>query len=84
LGLHAPGVPCEIGSLGCARQIRNGPLTRPWIVDKKYLRGTETHPEWIEHISSENQAPIKIGHEHYFLSADGRLMPTRKDSRRRT
>ena len=54
-------------------------LTRPWIVDKKYLRGTDPHPDWIEHICAENQAQIKIGNEHYFLSADGRLMPTRKD-----
>src|SRR5713226_5059238 len=54
-------------------------LTRPWTVDKKYLRTPNPRPNWIEHICAENNAQIKIGNEHYFLSADGRLMPTRKD-----
>jgi hypothetical protein len=54
-------------------------LTRPWTVDKKYVRNSSPHPKWIEHICAENNAQIKIGDEHYFLSADGRLMPTRKD-----
>jgi hypothetical protein len=54
-------------------------LTRPWIVDKKYVRNTSPHPGWIEHICAENNAQIKIGNEHYYLSSDGRLMPTRKD-----
>src|SRR5215467_8657768 len=54
-------------------------LTRPWTVDKKYVRNPAPHPYWIEHICAENNAQIKIGDEHYYLGADGRLMPTRKD-----
>jgi hypothetical protein len=54
-------------------------LTRPWTVDKKYVRNRDPRPSWIEHICAENNAQIKIGDEHYYLSADGRLMPTRKD-----
>jgi hypothetical protein len=54
-------------------------LTRPWIVDKKYVRNADPHPKWIEHICAENNAQIKIGGEHYYMSSDGRLMPTRKD-----
>ena len=54
-------------------------LTRPWTVDKKYVRNQDPRPGWIEHICAENNAQIKIGDEHYYLSADGRLMPTRKD-----
>jgi hypothetical protein len=54
-------------------------LTRPWMVDKRYVRNPDPHPNWIEHICAENNTQIKIGNEHYFLSADGRLMPTRKD-----
>jgi hypothetical protein len=54
-------------------------LTRPWIVDKKYARNTNPRPGWIEHICAENNAQLKIGGEHYYLSSDGRLMPTRKD-----
>ena len=54
-------------------------LTRPWTVDKKYVRNADPHPNWIEHICAENNAQVKIGDEHYYLSADGRLMPTRRD-----
>ena len=54
-------------------------LTRPWTVDKKYVRNPNPRPSWIEHICAENNAQIKIGDEHYYLGADGRLMPTRKD-----
>jgi hypothetical protein len=54
-------------------------LTRPWTVDKKYVRSSNPHPDWIEHICAENNAQVKIGKEHYYMSADGRLMPTRKD-----
>jgi len=54
-------------------------LTRPWTVDKKYVRNPSPRPNWIEHICAENNAQIKIGDEHYYLGADGRLMPTRKD-----
>jgi hypothetical protein len=54
-------------------------LTRPWTVDKKYVRNPNPRPGWIEHICAENNAQIKIGDEHYYLSSDGRLMPTRKD-----
>ena len=54
-------------------------LTRPWTVDKKYVRDPNPRPSWIEHICAENNAQIKIGDEHYYMSADGRLMPTRKD-----
>jgi hypothetical protein len=54
-------------------------LTRPWTVDKKYVRNPSPRPNWIEHICAENNTQIRIGNEHYFLSADGRLMPTRKD-----
>jgi hypothetical protein len=54
-------------------------LTRPWTVDKKYVRNPNPSPNWIEHICAEGNAQIKIGNEHYFLSADGRLMPTRRD-----
>ena len=54
-------------------------LTRPWTVDKKYVRNPNPRPGWIEHICAENNAQLKIGGEHYYLSSDGRLMPTRKD-----
>jgi hypothetical protein len=53
-------------------------LTRPWIVDKRYVRSPDPQPEWPEAICDYN-AQINVGKENYFLSADGLLMPTKKD-----
>jgi hypothetical protein len=53
-------------------------LTRPWTVDKKYLRNPDPRPSWPEYYCGENNAQVSIGSENYFLSSDGRLMPTRK------
>ena len=54
-------------------------LTQPWTVDKKYVRNPDPRRNWIEHICAENNVHVKIADEVYYLSADGRLMPTRKD-----
>ena len=37
------------------------------------------HPAWREVICAEGNQHVKIGKEAYFLSADGYLMPTKKD-----
>ena len=54
-------------------------LTRPWTVDKRYRRSTEPQPVWSEHVCAENNPHIRIGKDNYYLSADGFLMPARKD-----
>ena len=54
-------------------------LTRPWTVDKRYVLNTAPHPEWPEYFCAEANAQIEIAKENNFLSADGLLMPTRKD-----
>jgi hypothetical protein len=54
-------------------------LTRPWTVDKKYVRNPAPHPEWPEYYCGENNAQVVVGKDHYYLSGDGLLMPTRKD-----
>jgi hypothetical protein len=54
-------------------------LTRPWTVDKRYVRNPNPHPDWPEYFCGENNAQIVLGGNNYFLSADGLLMPTRKD-----
>lgn len=54
-------------------------LTQPWTITKKYLRNTQNTPVWRESVCAENNHHIVIGKENYFLSADGHLMPTRKD-----
>jgi hypothetical protein len=53
-------------------------LTRPWTVDKSFRRIDKQYPIWPEQ-HCEYNAEIRVGKEHYFLSGDGRLMPTRKD-----
>ena len=55
-------------------------LTRPWSVDKKYVRNPSPRVEWNEaYCNAEDTALIAIGKEYYYKSADGRLMPTKKD-----
>jgi hypothetical protein len=54
-------------------------LTRPWTVDKTYRRNQNPRPRWREFYCVEGNANIAIGKENYFLSADGYLMPAKKD-----
>jgi hypothetical protein len=51
-------------------------LARPWTVDRIYLRARK--PIWIEKNCHEANPHLTIGHEEYFLSADGKLMPVSK------
>jgi hypothetical protein len=52
-------------------------LTRPWTVDKTY--GLTHAPHFVQNICSIGNNHVVIGKEAYFLSADGLLMPTKKD-----
>ena len=54
-------------------------LTRPWSVDKTFRRNPDPRPTWPESNCNENNAEVVIGKENYFLSADGLLMPAKKD-----
>jgi hypothetical protein len=54
-------------------------LTRPWSVDKTFQRNPDPHPVWMEQDCAEGNVNIVIGKENYFLSADGFLMPAKKD-----
>jgi hypothetical protein len=54
-------------------------LTRPWTVDKRYTRDADPLAEWFESVCTEYNGQVFIGKENYFLSADGYLMPARKD-----
>jgi hypothetical protein len=53
-------------------------LTRPWTVDKRYVRNGVAHPDWPESICPEYNAQAFIGKENEHLSAEGFLMPARK------
>ena len=54
-------------------------LTRPWTVTKKYLRSPDPRPLWRESDCAEANNHVEIAKEGYMLSADGLLMPTRKN-----
>jgi hypothetical protein len=54
-------------------------LMRPWKVDKKFTRNLNPRPDWPEYSCAESNAEVGLGSEFYYLSADGLLMPTRKD-----
>jgi hypothetical protein len=53
-------------------------LTRPWTVDKRYVRNADPLAEWPESICPEYNAQVFVGRDNYYLSADGFLMPARK------
>ena len=52
-------------------------LTRPWTVTKKYHR--ERSPIWHFNHCAENNRHVWIGKDSYFVSADGYLMPVKKN-----
>jgi hypothetical protein len=54
-------------------------LTRPWTVDKRYVRSANPNAQWPEFICNEFNGQVMIEGENYYLSAEGLLMPVRKD-----
>jgi hypothetical protein len=52
-------------------------LTRPWIVTKKYHR--DRSGDWLEMYCNESSQHIFVSGETYYVSADGHLMPQKKD-----
>jgi hypothetical protein len=52
-------------------------LTRPWTVLKTYRR--TGNPHFVQNICTVGNNHVTIGPESYFLSADGHLMPTKKN-----
>ena len=59
--------------------ITDNALTRPWTVTQTYRRLPNPRPVWVETECAEGQAFVRVGKENYMLSADGYLMPTKKD-----
>jgi len=58
--------------------IEDHAFTHPWTVMKNSVR-ERVNLEWYEDNCNESNNHIIIGKENYFLSADGLLMPARKD-----
>jgi len=54
-------------------------LTRPWSVDKTWKRNPNPYPDWSRVACMETTQHVVIGKEAYMLSADGMLMPAKKD-----
>ena len=52
-------------------------LTRPWTINRVYRR--ETRPVWDFVDCAENNPHVLVGKEYYMISADGYLMPTKRD-----
>ena len=52
-------------------------FTRPWTVEKQYVR--ERRARWSEYYCRESDTQVFIGKEQYLVNADGRLMPAHKD-----
>jgi hypothetical protein len=60
--------------------VTDNALTRPWSARKIYRRVAAKGPIWWrEEVCAENNVHVVIGKEDHFLSADGLLMPTKKD-----
>jgi hypothetical protein len=51
--------------------------TRPWTVTRDFHRDPD--PVWVENNCGPDNHYVSIGTETYFISADGYLMPTKKD-----
>jgi hypothetical protein len=54
-------------------------LTRPWTATKTYRRVPDARPVWHESVCVENNPHVEIEKQGYMLSADGFLMPAKKD-----
>jgi hypothetical protein len=54
-------------------------LTRPWSVDKTFKRDANPFPPFSRTLCTETTQQVVIGKDTFMLSADGLLMPSKKD-----
>jgi hypothetical protein len=54
-------------------------LTRPWTIVKKASRQPGAAPKWHTEVCADDNPWVRIGNESYYLSADGDLMPIKKN-----
>ena len=54
-------------------------FTRPWTVTKNYRRSPQSRPVWRADACVEGNQHLRIGKDSYMLSADGHLMPGKKE-----
>ena len=54
-------------------------MTRPYSKTQKATRNPNPRPVWRSDVCSENNPHVRIENEPYFLSAEGKLMPSKKN-----
>jgi hypothetical protein len=54
-------------------------LTRPFSLTRKAVRNPNPRPIWRTETCPADNTWVRIGNGAYFMSADGNLMPTKKD-----
>jgi len=54
-------------------------LTRPYTKKQTATRNPNPRPVWHSDVCSEFNTHVRIGTENYYLSADGKLMPAKKN-----
>ncbi len=54
-------------------------LTRPWTITRKTVRDPNPRPAWRTEECPADNSWIRVGKDAYYLSADGLLMPSKKD-----
>jgi hypothetical protein len=54
-------------------------MTQPFKLLKKVVRTKTARPVWRSETCSDNNSLVRIGTDTYFLSADGYLMPAKKN-----
>jgi hypothetical protein len=54
-------------------------LTRPWSNTRKAVRDPSPRPAWRTEECPADNSWVRIGKDAYYMSADGNLMPTKKD-----
>jgi hypothetical protein len=52
-------------------------LTRPWTVDKKYVRDPAPRPDWVEHYCTEGASMVAVGKDAYLRAAGSGTFDTR-------
>src|SRR5258708_2985113 len=54
-------------------------MTRPYSKIQKATRNPNPRPVWHSEVCSETNTHVRIENEPYYLSADGKLMPSKKN-----
>jgi hypothetical protein len=52
-------------------------LTQPWTATRNYKR--ERRDLWTENNCTEGNNHVAVGHENYYVSGDGYLMPAKRN-----